>query len=111
MKKAYKILYYDKKHNDLLIFFRYKNRYCYQKYDGFYNDDPWKFQLYNFYKITSLKQLKKEMKKLNKNTFLDYDIHYVKVRESSKKRVIKEYFKKYYKDLQDIEEGIYNYER
>lgn len=108
MKKKYAILYYDKKYNDLLIFYRYKNKYYYQNYVGFCNNDPWRYQLYNFYKITSLKQLKKEMKKLNKNT---YDSHYVKVRESSKKRIIEEYFDKYYKDLRNIEAGKYNDEK
>lgn len=66
MKKIY--YFYDKEYNDLTVHYRYKNYYVFQKYEYFINNDiAMRFQLYPCYKITSYKQLKKEIKRINKN--------------------------------------------
>lgn len=65
MKKLY--YFYDKEYNELTVHYRYKYYYVYQKYNDFINGDPWRFTLYGYYKITSYKQLKKEIKRINKN--------------------------------------------
>lgn len=70
MKKLY--YFYDKEYNDLLVFYRYKNYYVYKKYNNFINNDPWFFGLYGYYKIKSYNELKKEIRKSNKQLKKDY---------------------------------------
>ena len=64
--------FYEKSYNELFVFYRYKNNYVYQKYFDFINCDPWRFSIYPCYKITSFKQLKKEIKAINKKYELKY---------------------------------------
>lgn len=65
MRKLY--YFYDKEYNELTVHYRHKYYYVYQKYSDFISGDPWRFTLYGYYKITSYKQLKKEIKRINKN--------------------------------------------
>lgn len=71
MKKLY--YFYDSDYNELTVHYRYKNHYVYQKYNDYVNGDPWRFALYGYYKITSYKQLKKEIKNINKQLKKDYN--------------------------------------
>lgn len=65
MKKLF--YFYDKEYNELTVHYRHKYYYVYQNYSDFISGDTWRFTLYGYYKITSYKQLKKEIKKINKN--------------------------------------------
>ena len=72
MKKKY-YYFYDKEYNDLQVHYRYKNYYVFQSYNNFISGDPWRFTIYGYLKITSYKQLKKEIKRINKNLIEIYN--------------------------------------
>ena len=86
-KKKY-YYFYDKDYDDLLIFWRSEKRnvYVYQNYIDYLNNDPWIFTLYPYYKITSIKQLRKEMKIISKyeKEKLNIEVNYKEVKSKSR---------------------------
>ena len=97
MAKLY--YFYDKEYNKLSVHYRYKNYYVFQDYNNFIIGDPWRFTIYGYYKITSYKQLKKEIRKINKNLIELYGCSTGYIEIKNKKR------------LQKIIEGLNNEKR